>query len=91
MPITVKILTWLGYVFGVAVILYGLWRYFAQGSLPSLLISLAVFIAGPLEDVLTSWVRRMRHLPAEEPEVVLVDLATSLAFLILLLIAIRLA
>ncbi|MGQ0548738.1 MAG: hypothetical protein ACT4PY_03590 [Armatimonadota bacterium] len=88
MPILVRVLTWLGYVFGAAVILYGLWRYFVQGSLPSLLISLAVFVAGPLEDILTNWVRRMRQLPDEQLEVTLVDLTTSLAFLILLLIAI---
>ncbi len=90
MSVWIRTLTWLGYVLGGAVILYGLWRYVAQGSVPSLLIALAVFIAGPLEDLLGNWVRRMKRLADEEPVVTLVDLATSVAFLVLLLIAIRL-
>jgi hypothetical protein len=90
MTIWIRILTWLGYLLGGAVILYGGWRFFAQGSVPSLLISLAVIIAGPLEDILKAWVRRMMRIAGEEPAVTLVDLATSVVFLILLLIAIRL-
>jgi len=88
--IWVPVFTWLGYVLGAAVILYGLSRFLAQGSVPSLLISAAVLIAGPVEDLLTHWVRRVRRIPDEEPAVTLVDLVTSVAFLILLLVAIRL-
>jgi hypothetical protein len=79
-------LTYLGWVFGGIVIIYGFVRYFAGGLVPALLVAMAVVIAGPLEDILKGVVRR-RHQIQEEPQVKLVDRATSLAFLILLTIA----
>jgi hypothetical protein len=80
-----KFLTVAGRVAGGAVILYGITVFLATGHIPSLLISLAVFIAGPLEDELKKWVRQQPQVPPEEPMVKVVDLATSLVFLVLLL------
>ncbi|HEV8339571.1 MAG TPA: hypothetical protein VGR25_07935 [bacterium] len=80
-----RILISVGWVLGAAVILYGIWRFWQERTLAALLISLAVVIAGPLEDALKAWVRRVRHLGGEAPAVGLVDAATSVVFLILLL------
>ncbi len=85
-----RLLIYLGWVLGAAVIFSGLWRYWRQRSVPALLISLAVLIAGPLEDALKAWVRRRRRRGNEEPAVALVDAATSVVFLVLLLVAIAL-
>jgi hypothetical protein len=82
-------LTIAGWVIGIAVIAYGVWRYLAVGNVPSLLISVAVVIVGPLEEVLKRWVRRGPKAPAE-PAVELVDQAPSVAFLILLLVVLYL-
>lgn len=80
-----RLLIYLGWVLGAAVIFYGFWRYWTERSIPPLLVSLAVLVAGPLEDLLKRWIRHRRRLGREEPGVVLVDAATSVAFLILLL------
>ena len=80
-----RILIYAGWALGAAVILYGIWRYWKERTLSALLISLAVLIAGPLEDALKAWVRRERRLGKEKPAVALVDAATSVAFLVLLL------
>jgi hypothetical protein len=61
-----------------------------DGIVPALFVSLAVVLAGPLEDYLKNLVRHRRGLPPEEPPVKLVDLTTSIGFLICLIIAIRL-
>lgn len=80
-----RLLIYAGWALGAAVIFYGIWRFWKEHSLPALLIALAVLIAGPLEDVLKAWVRRERRLGKENPAVALVDAATSVAFLVLLL------
>lgn len=84
----IRVLTVTGWILGAAVILYGLDRFMRERNVPALLVSLAVIIAGP-EDVLKS---RLRHKAGteEEPTVKLVDLATSVAFLVLLLIVVYL-
>ncbi|MGQ0570963.1 MAG: hypothetical protein ACT4P5_15785 [Armatimonadota bacterium] len=80
-------LTYLGWLFGGIVILYGLQRFLTERIVPALLVSMAVVIAGPLEDFLKNRVRRGQRSP-EQPAVTLVDRATSLAFLLLLVVAI---
>lgn len=81
----IRLLTLAGWILGAAVIVYGFSIYRSSRNLPALLISLAVLIAGPLEDLLKGWVRRRTQCAPAEPLVRLVDLATSVGFLILLL------
>ncbi len=84
-------LLWIvGVVLGVFQMLYGFWRFYADKIVPALFVSLAVVIAGPFEDILKNAVRRRHKLPPEEPAVKTVDLATSVGFLICLIIAIYL-
>jgi hypothetical protein len=85
-----RLLYVLGVVLGIFQILFGFYRFWADKVVPALFISLATVIAGPLEDILKAEVRRRRHLPRQEPAVELVDLATSVAFMICLIIAIYL-
>jgi len=80
-----RFLVYLGWVLGAAVIVYGIWRFWKERTVAALLISLAVVIAGPLEDVLKAWVRKEHRLGEEKPALALVDAATSVAFLVLLL------
>ena len=75
---------------GVIEIVYGIWRFYANRIAPALLASLAVVIAGPLEDILDALVRRRRKIPPEEPAITLVDQATSIGLLVCLIIAIYL-
>jgi predicted PurR-regulated permease PerM len=82
-----KVIRIAGWIFGAAVIVYGLNRYFQDSNLPALLIAIAVVIVGPLEDFLKKRMRKKAGV-REEPAVELVDLTTSLAFLILLVFAI---
>ncbi|MBI4277428.1 MAG: hypothetical protein HY660_03140 [Armatimonadetes bacterium] len=83
----IRVLYLVNWVVGIAVILYGLKRGLS-GHTPALLIAVSVIIVGPLEDILKKWVRRRVQAREEEPAVRVVDLATSAAFLILLLTAI---
>lgn len=85
LQVWIKILTLAGWLLGAAVIVFGVSIYLSSQKLPPLLISLAVLIAGPLEDLLKGWVRRRIQCAPKEPAVRVVDLATSVAFLILLL------
>lgn len=85
----IQVLTVAGWISGLAVIGYGIARYFQQRNIPSLLIALAVVIVGPLEDVLKGWVRRKTRVE-EEPLAKIVDLSTSVTFLILLLVVVYL-
>ncbi len=80
----VRVLTIAGWVLGAAVILYGLGRFVSETSIPALLVSPAVLVAGPLEDILKTLVRRTRRVE-EEPAIKIVDLTISVAFLILAL------
>lgn len=63
--------------------------YFFSGRRPPLYIALAILIAGPLEDLLQEYCCRHPHLrPRQRRQcVALVDKLTSLAFLLLLLLA----
>jgi len=83
------VLTTAGNVLGAAVILAGVVRFIASGAVPALLIAIAVLVVGPGEDVLKRWVRARAGSPKEALEwETLVDRATSLAFLALLLAAV---
>jgi|SRR5690606_36332530 len=85
----ITVLTTAGNVVGAALILGGAVRFLASGSVPALLIALAVLVVGPGEDMLKRWVRG-RAVSQEEAAQweTLVDRATSLIFLVLLLAAI---
>ncbi len=85
-----RLLWILGVILGIVQILYGFYRFWADKIVIALFVSLAVVIAGPLEDILKAAVRRRRKLPPEEPAVKTVDLATSVGFLVCLIIAIYL-
>ena len=83
----IVVLTFLGRLLGGGVILYGLTRFWLDRTMLPLLISLAVVVAGPVEDLLKN--RLHRGVPvAVEPGVQLVDAATSAVFLLLLAFAI---
>lgn len=87
----VKGLNWLGNIIGTIVVVWGLIRYFFEGQTIGLLIALAIVIVGPLEDILK---RRVRNQPGGEKGeawATIVDLATSLVFLILLAFVVWLA
>lgn len=59
--------------------------FVALGSAPPLLITLAILIVGPGEDIWQRWARRTGSTPAEgELRATILDRATSLAFLVLL-------
>lgn len=80
----IKRLTWLGNLIGTVVVIWGLIRFFGESKTSGLLIALAIVIVGPLEDILK---RRVRNRPGgEEGEAwaTVVDLVTSIAFLVLL-------
>ncbi len=81
----IRWLTTAGTAVGVLVILFGIVRFFALGSVPALLIAVAILVVGPGEDALERWARRTGSTPAEgELRATIVDRSTSLAFLILL-------
>ena len=80
------VLTTAGNVAGAALIFAGVVRYIASGSVPALLIAVAVLVVGPGEDVLKRWVRARAASPKEaERWETVVDRATSLLFLLVLL------
>ncbi len=83
-----RILQALNYVFGLPVIVLGIVAYIRSRALVPLLLGVALAIAGPLEDLL----KRFLRLPGVPPEQTrqLVDLGTSLAFVLLLLAAVLL-
>jgi len=84
---TIRALTAAGTLAGIGVIVYGLALFLAAGSIPALLVAVSVLIVGPVEDVLQNIARqRVADRKAQEAWVVLVDRATSLAFLVLLLL-----
>lgn len=81
----------IGNVFGVIVVFLGIFRFATEQSVAALLTSLAVVVAGPVEDLLQRLVRRRLPDPeAAEEGVALVDHSTSIAFLLLLLSALLL-
>src|SRR5690606_38454325 len=83
----IKTLTAAGTLAGLGVIVYGLALFFAAGSIPALLVAVSVIVVGPVEDVLQNIARqRIADKKAQQAWVVLVDRATSLAFLVLLLL-----
>lgn len=84
----IRAVTAAGTLAGVGVIVYGLVSFLAHGSVPALLIAVAVLLVGPVEDGLQNAARRrVKDQKAQEAWVTLVDRATSLGFLLLLLIA----
>lgn len=77
-----------GTVLGVILLVYGgLFRGLGQRNLLAFLIALAVFIVGPTEDRLKKRLRKGKA-PEDEPACQVVDQATSVAFVVLLLIVI---
>ncbi len=86
MQTTIRIIRTLAWISGIFLIAVGLWAYFAKGAVVPLLIVIALVVVGPVEDILK---QRLR-LPGVDPEMTktLVDQATSLGFIILLLAAV---
>lgn len=85
----IHVLNVLGFVLGAVVVLYGGLRFLTQQWLPGLLVALAVVIVGPLEDLLKGWAGRQGATEADRENMrLVVDRATSAAFLVLLLVAI---
>jgi hypothetical protein len=81
----VRVLYLVGVVLGTLVVLLGVWRFVAYGMLSTLMIALAIIIAGPIEDILTCWAKRQQ--PANKTLAHLIDAATSVGFLLCLGIA----
>ncbi|MBO8140756.1 MAG: hypothetical protein H0Z37_01075 [Firmicutes bacterium] len=89
MHVLINAMTAGGAVVGGAVVLFGLIHYVIAGSVPALLIALAVVIAGPAEDLLKRGARKRAPSPgAAELWETAVDRATSLLFLLLLLVCV---
>jgi hypothetical protein len=85
----IRALTTAGTVLGVLVIAYGVVTFALAGSLAALLIAVAIVVVGPGEDALQAWVRRRAATPEQgEAAATIVDRATSVAFLLLLMAAI---
>ena len=86
MTTIIRILRVLAWISGIALIAVGLWAFFAKGAVVPLLIVVALVVVGPVEDILK---KRLR-LPGVDPDTTraLVDQATSLGFILLLLAAV---
>ena len=84
-----NVLRYVGEALGAVVIIAGLLRFLFAGCLSCLLIALAIIIGGPLEDALIRWARRKGANERERQELAhLVDLSTSIGFLICLGLAV---
>ncbi|MCG8400076.1 MAG: hypothetical protein MJA84_00600 [Firmicutes bacterium] len=81
-----KVLKILNYLLGTAVVVSGLYNYLTTDKRIPLYVALAIIIAGPLEDLLTCYIRKSPVLSPDdkEPYVKIVDNTSSLAFLLLL-------
>jgi hypothetical protein len=85
----IRALTTAGTVLGALVIVYGVVTFALSGSVAALLVAVAIVVVGPGEDALQAWVRRRAATPeAGEAAATIVDRATSVAFLLLLAVAI---
>lgn len=85
-----KVLHFLNYLLGTSVIASSIYFYIAENKTAPLYISMAIIVAGPLEDFLKFFVERS---PSTSPDnkkiyINLIDKITSLAFLLLLGLAI---
>ena len=89
MAFLIWILRVLNYIFGTAVILAGLGVYFLRGAVVPLLLALGLIAVGPLEDLLTRYLR----LPGVDPEQTkeLINQGTSLTLVFFLFLAIFLS
>jgi hypothetical protein len=83
MDIAIRWLRNLNYVFGIAVLLLGLGGFFLRDSIVALLLAIALFVVGPLEDLLNIILRQKGTDPAQTKE--LVNQGTSLTFVLILL------
>lgn len=85
-----SVLNFLNYFVGTAVVASSFNFYFTKNETIPLYIALAIIIAGPLEDFLITYIERSPSLsPADKEQYAkIVDNTTSLAFLILLGLAV---
>lgn len=82
----------LGNVVGLATIAFGIAQYILTQNLAGLLIALAVIVVGPTEDILRYVARQRARSSREATEwESVVDQATSITFLLLLLLTLLLA
>lgn len=85
-----KSLVVLNYLLGLSIFSLSLYLYYSKKNVVPLYITLAVIIAGPLEDLLVLLVESSKGLSPDKKKklVCLVDQLTSLGFLIFLLLAV---
>ncbi|HHW10918.1 MAG TPA: hypothetical protein GXX29_13205 [Firmicutes bacterium] len=88
----ISLLNFLSWVCGTITVVYGIIRFLSDGSIASLCIAGAILTVGPLEDLLTSWVRSGKRQSAGGGEgEKMVDSITNLLFVLWLLAAVRFA
>lgn len=86
----VRSLTTARTIAGTAVVAFGLLAYALGGHLPGLVLAVAILVVGPGEDLGQAYARRTAPSPEEgEERATVVDRVTSLAFLLLLGLAIE--
>jgi len=84
-----KVLRWLNYIFGIALIVFGLGAFALRGSWIGLLLAVALIAVGPLEDLLNKRLR-IPGVPQEQTKV-FINQSTSLTFIVLLLVVLFLS
>ena len=81
----IYVLTALGNIIGGIVVIYGIVLSISMNHISPLLVSLAIIIVGPIEDILNAWVPHWtKKRQQEKLWQKLIDRSTSIMFLILL-------
>lgn len=85
-----RVCTVINYLLGSTVVLSALFIYLKKGKTAPLYIALAIIIAGPLEELLIAYAKRSPALSPvdKEQHVKMIDNITSMAFLMLLGLAV---
>ncbi|MTI80805.1 MAG: hypothetical protein FH758_07970 [Firmicutes bacterium] len=85
-----KIFKILNYLLGTAVVVASFCIYYVTKEIIPLYIGLAIITAGPLEDLLIAFIKKSPSFSSDDKELYskIVDYATSLAFLVLLGLAV---
>lgn len=78
------------YILGTLIIGFSLYVYYYKKNTVPLYITLAIVIAGPIEDILVYLIKSTGHIPDYQKRkyILLIDQLTSLGFLFFLLLAI---
>jgi len=80
----------LNYILGAIIALFSFYLYYKKRNTVPVLITLAIIVAGPLEDIMYQIIMYKKNIPPEKKKeyFMLVDQLTSAGFLIFLLLAI---